>query len=129
MNPKKLDIAKQRAKLEKELGEIRHSRELRNKQSQIDSDRWHRIDDELRRLRCLELLNVAGGVVLRDRQPAGSRWAKLNDAAGTLIDVRRTRATVDFGELGMVTTPLDNLLPAAERDLQGHFVTLCRGKI
>ena len=33
----------------------------------------------------------------------------LNDAVGTLTEVRRTRCTVDFGDLGRWTMPIDDV--------------------
>lgn len=118
------NIQQERERLDAEMSRLNERFQRRRQEAERDHKRHCAIQDALLRLRCLELLNVAGGVVLRCRQPDGSRWAKLNDAAGTLIAVRRTRATVDFGELGKVTVALDNLLPAAERQHQGFFVSL-----
>ena len=118
------DIQEQRERLDAELRELKERAERRRQESYRDQKRHCAIQDALLRLRCLELLNVAGGVVMRCREPAGSRWSKLNDAAGTLVAVRRTRATVDFGELGRVNVALDDLLPAAEREHQGVFIAI-----
>lgn len=120
------DIQKQRERLEAERARLKERAARRRQEADRDLRRQLVIDDELLRLACLELVDVTGGVVLRTRLPHESRWSKLNDAAGTLIAVRRTRATVDFGELGRVSVRLDNLLPAAERGRQGFIVT-CGG--
>lgn len=117
------DIQQERARLDAELLELKSRADRRRQEANRDHKREVAIHDALLRLRCLELLNVAGGVVLRCREPEGSRWSKLNDATGTLVAVRRTRATVDFGELGKVAVALDELLPAAERQNQGYFVS------
>lgn len=118
------DIQQERARLDAEMSRLKERFQRRRQEAERDHKREMAIHDALVRLRCRALLNVAGGVVLRCREPEGSRWSKLNDATGTLVAVRRTRATVDFGELGKVAVALDELLPAAERQHQGYFVAL-----
>ena len=72
----------------------------------------------------MELVGVTDGVMLRFRQTPGSRFELLNSARGTLVKVRLTWGTVDFGTLGIWNVELDNLLPAAESDNQGMMLTL-----
>lgn len=101
------------AKLHTELQDLDRRRERR--QVEIDADHCRRLDilDELHRLRCGDLLNVPNGVKLRSHQSAGSRFAFLNDAAGTLTKIRRNWGEVNFGPLGTWRVELNNLRPTS----------------
>jgi len=112
------DHAKERERLEAEKAAIDRRREKRRQEAEHDAQRVHRIENALLRLRMLELVNVTDGVIVRHREPCGSRWAVLNDLAGTLVAVRRMRGTVDFGEHGNLDLSLGNLLAADEKQKQ-----------
>ena len=117
-------IQKRREALAEERAKLKERHERRRREAYADSQRQAAICDELTRLDSLELLGVVGGVVMRTREPTGSKWAKLNDVAGTLTKVSRTRGVVDFGELGTANIRLDNLLPASRKEEQGFFMSL-----
>jgi hypothetical protein len=55
--------------------------------------------------------HVGGQVVQRWRQRG--RWAWLNSHVGTLVEVRRTRALVRYGERE-ITEPIEGLVIAAD---------------
>ena len=114
------DIQQERARLDAEKTAIDRRREKRHQDAERDTKRRQQINEALLRLDCLALLNVAGGVVVRHREPAGTRWAVLNDATGTMKEVRRTRGLVDFGTHGDVLISLDGLLPAKQKSLQSQ---------
>ena len=114
------DIQQERARLDAEKTAIDRRGEKRHQAAERDSKRRQQINEALLRLDCLALLNVAGGVVVRHREPAGTRWAVLNDATGTMKEVRRTRGLVDFGTHGDVLISLDGLLPAKQKSLQSQ---------
>lgn len=74
---------------------------------------------ELERARLRELVGQDNAVRLRFRR--SDRWSVLNDLFGTITEVRRTRASVDFGTPhGVVRIALDALRPASE--LQGLVI-------
>ena len=76
-------------------------------------ERVDQIRAERHRLQLLALVNVPGGVQARFRLPAGARGAELNDQKGTLLQIRRSRATVVFsGEKWRI--PLNDVLPVGE---------------
>ena len=116
-------IQKRREELATEQAELKARRERRRQEADKDTRRQVAIHDELTRLDCYELLNVPGAVIPRTREPAGSKFAKLNDAVGTLKKIHRTWATVDFGQLGVYEFRLDALLPASRKGEQGFIVT------
>jgi hypothetical protein len=75
---------------------IKRTRSLRAQLQKID-ERQSQIRRELHRLDIEALVNVEGGVQLGCRYPRAHQLAGLNDVKGTVLEVRRTRATVAFG--------------------------------
>lgn len=73
------------------------------------------LDRRLRRER-LRLL-IGEPVILGHRRPD---HPELNDTTGTLLEVRRTRCTVDFGTYGKWTMPIEEVAPPETE--QGMFV-------
>ena len=120
----KQSTEQQIAKLKAELEKIHERRKQRSQKERADSERGFAIDRELHRLRLNALVGLEAGVMLRFRHPATDRCANLNDARGTLLDVRRTRATVDFGAHGRWNMKADSLIPSSESTLQGMLVVL-----
>lgn len=114
-------IEQRRAQLTAELASLKKRRERQHREREKDEKRWNEIDAELHRLSLLEILGREQGVKVRYRFPAGDRCAKLNDARGTLVAVRRTRASVDFGEHGKWNWLLSDLLPVNGE--QGEVLT------
>lgn len=114
------DLDNERKQLETEKAAIERRGEKRKREAERDGERRRQIDAALLRLDCIALLNIAEGVVVRHREPAGSRWAILNDSPGTLKEVRRTRGLVDFGTHGEVLIPLHGLLPAEKKSSQSR---------
>jgi hypothetical protein len=117
-------IAKEREQL------ISQRKKLGKKQAKLSAeiDRlWRREDALVEKERAVRLSTLVGGQVrLRYRQPAGERCAHLNDKVGTLVAVRRTRCTVDFGDgerCGRWNWPLSEIMPADE-ELQGAIINL-----
>jgi hypothetical protein len=78
------------------------------------------------RLRLKVLVGVRDGVRSSCRYPAGTQGACLNDRLGTLVRMCRTRAVVDFGDVGGDTRhwrmPLTAIIPAGQE--QGQFIPL-----
>ncbi|MCY2990914.1 MAG: hypothetical protein NTY19_24020 [Planctomycetota bacterium] len=118
---------RQRNKLTTERERIRRRAKVRQKQMRTDEERLSRIADELQRLDLLELVGKTNAVKVRYRQPFGTKCYHLNDLRGTLLAVRRTRGTVDFGPAGarpgrsgIWQYPLEELAPAGEE--QGCFL-------
>jgi hypothetical protein len=98
--------------LRKELEAIEARRQRRNKAERADAERKELIRDALRRLEFLALVGKAEGVQLRCRRSEG-KMAKLNDLKGTVLEVGRTQAVVDFaGERWRFR--LSSLQPAGE---------------
>jgi hypothetical protein len=91
-------IDKRAAELHAELAELERAA------SKLQTDE--------RRLSLLEVVGIAGAVRLK---PGSHRDARLNDAVGTLKAVRPTRCVVDFGELGTVSVPVDQLQRVGDR--------------
>ncbi len=75
-----------------------------------DQQRVMAIERALERLRLGDLVGVTGAVKPATRYEADHRYAKFNQARGTLIKVNRTRALVDFGDLGRWAWPIDELV-------------------
>jgi hypothetical protein len=99
-------------RLQDERARIGRRQQSRRKAADRDSRRLVEIEDRLRRLTLQELIGKPNAVQLRYRRAPGDKCARLNDLYGTLTEVRRTRATVDFGKGEIWNMPLDSLLPA-----------------
>lgn len=96
----KKSIAQQRSELEAENKKLdARCKKLREERDKI-SERQSKIRDELHHLSILELVGKPNGVKPRYRYSTDERQAVLNDATGTVLEVRRTRALVDFGAAG-----------------------------
>jgi hypothetical protein len=121
------ELQKQRVALEAERERLKKRVERRRLEQTKDERRNGQIEQSLERLKILEQLNVPAGVVMEVRYPENFPRAKFNDAAGTLISVRRLWGLVDFGELGKWNVRLSELLPAAERDRQGRYFMIGGG--
>jgi hypothetical protein len=111
-----------RSVLEAERDHIHVRMRARQEEREKDEALLQLIRDELHRLDLLALVGVPGGVQLACRYPPGSDAARLNDRKGTLEAVRRTKATVDFGDGMRGNIPLKSLLPADRQ--QGLFIPL-----
>jgi hypothetical protein len=60
------------------------------------------------------LIGIQSGVQVSFTRPPDDPQAWMNDAKGTLLDIRRTRGTVDYGERGEWDIPLDQIAPVGE---------------
>jgi hypothetical protein len=100
------------SRLQAERIRITRCQASRRKAAERDSRRLVEIEDQLRRLRLRELIGKPNAVQLHYRRRPGDKCAHLNDRFGMLTEVRRTRATVDFGNGEIWNMPLDALLPA-----------------
>ena len=79
-----------------------------------DNKRLDEIRQRLLRFELMKLVNEPDAVKIRYRYAQGDRCSYLNDLAGTLTEVRRTRGTVKFnGESWNI--PLSGLVPANEQ--------------
>ena len=68
---------------------------------------------QLRSLADLEpLVDIPNGVQIKFRLQG--KYAKLNDVRGTLIEIRRTRAVIDFGGNEVLSCPISAVQPANE---------------
>jgi len=92
----------------------------RRAQAKKDEERGRQIRAALHRLDLLGLVGVRDGVHLSCRYPAGHQLAYLNARKGTIVEVRRTRALVDFGD-DKWDLALDDVQPASEP--QGGFLS------
>ena len=107
-------------KLKAELDRLHKRAQKRRAEQEADQKRERVIKTAIDRNKVAELLNVPDGVTVRYRQSSG-RAAGLNDATGTVLEVRRTRCTVLFGDTKW-SFPMENLLPATEKALQGFYL-------
>jgi hypothetical protein len=96
-------IQKQRERLLLEQEQLRRKWDRLRKENEKDQKRMDTIPTELRRLEFVELIGKPGAVKLRYREQSGDRCFHLNDLRGTVLQVRRTRALVDFGAAGAST--------------------------
>jgi hypothetical protein len=110
--------------LQAEIQRIRERIARRHQQNRADDERRRAIEAELHAISIRKLVAVPGGVISRSRYPAGHKASILNGLTGTALDVRRTKATVDFGEAGRWTIPIAHLLPASKQHLQGELICL-----
>jgi len=112
-----MDIEKQVEKLEAERAAIERRLANREAANRKDRGRQYTIDETLHRLRLKALIDVADGVQLRNDWSidADDPLAPLNEAMGTMIDVRRTNGTIDFGEHGTHNLPLQSVIPATDQ--------------
>jgi hypothetical protein len=111
------EIERQRAALEAERDRL--TKRIKQAQKRIDDDKkaGRKVVQKLHRLSVIEALHVVDGVRLAYRG-----WAKdkrLDDALGTVIEVKRTRCVVDFGSLGKWRFPIEDVLPVASGEEQG----------
>lgn len=114
-------IDKQIAQLEAESNQLEKRIQKRRKQNTVDGERRHTIHRQISRLKIAKLVNAPDAVKFNYRVPFGCRGYELNDALGTVVEVRRSRATVLF--LGKRwNIPLDDLIPADGQ--QGMFIPL-----
>ena len=102
----------QRDRLISEREEITERRHRRRSEDEGDCKRLRTIEQELHRLSIIELVGKPGAVKPRYRERKGTRCEHLNDLTGTVVEVRRTRALVDFGEGGRWEMPVQWVLPA-----------------
>ena len=102
-------------KLIAERKQIEARQERRNAAEKADRKRLEAIAMALMKLQLSKLIGVADGVKVNTRYHADHPNAKFNHAAGTLVKVNRTRALVDFGELGRWTWPVYRLTAAEGR--------------
>ena len=118
----KRTIQEQRDKLTNEQRQLQNKWVPLNAEFQKDQRRVTAISNELLRLDFVELVGKPGAVKLRYQERLGGRYAVLNDKAGTVLAVRRTRVTVDFGDAGRWNWPLFDLLPTDKS--QGELLNL-----
>lgn len=90
-----------------------------------DRDRLLDVESKIHSETIRGLLGIADAVRIGHRRPSGHRDARFNDALGTVVDVKRTRALVDYGALGKWSLPLTDLKPASAE--QGMFVSFSGG--
>jgi hypothetical protein len=116
------------AKLRAELACI-SARGKRRAAAAAKDEKWRfAILHQLEALSLRKLLNVPGGVQTRYRVATG-KDSRLNDAPGTLTEIRRTRGTVLFmvdGQEQRWDFPLSDLKPATEP--QGWEISLGGGR-
>lgn len=93
------DLRKQLAKAE--VAKKRHDQQAREAQQRIFAIE--------RAIHAEEIRSIVGQQV--KRRYRGSSNPQLNDAIGTLIEVRRTRCTVDFGTHGKWEFLISDILP------------------
>jgi hypothetical protein len=108
-------------RLEVELERIRKREARRREASRRDDEKAQRIREAIHRLRLASLVGVAGAVRIQFRRPAGDKWEWLNDLPGTIKQVRRLWAVVDFNGQE-VNVPMENLIRVEQP--QGLFVPL-----
>jgi hypothetical protein len=86
-----------------------------------DDARRNALQEERHRRQLLPLVGVKNGVKIRCRASVWSKDAALNDRLGTLLAVKRTRASVDFGEVKGDARPwevsLEDLVPAGQEQV------------
>ena len=115
-------IKREREALQKErdrlLDRIRRSRK------RIEDDRRaaDTAERKLRRLAVLESVGVPDGVRVRYRGLFRDR--RFDEALGVVVECKRTRCLVDFGELGRWRMPIDEVLPVASGEPQGSWMAL-----
>jgi hypothetical protein len=85
----------------------------RRKANQDDLELIVRLESKLHRSSVVEKLNVPDGVRTRYRNRC--RDKRLDEAMGTVTNVRRTRATVCFGSLGKWNFPIGDLIPVEKQ--------------
>ena len=102
-------------KLLAEKKQIEQRQERRRKQDREDNERLCQIAEKLTGLRLMQFVDVPGGVKLNSRYGPKEQYFKISRARGTLLKVNRTRARVDFGELGIWTWPISELIAADSR--------------
>jgi hypothetical protein len=61
-------------------------------------------------------------VIYAYRRPERDPKSWMNDAEGILLDVRRTRCTVDHGERGRWTFAIERIIAASEKQGVSWFV-------
>jgi hypothetical protein len=98
---------------------------LEKKMKRLDSQfrecsrRVNQIDRQLyfaeRRKTLAPLIGVSGGVKISYRVAPDDRDAWMNTALGTLLDIRRSRVTVDYGDHKRWNLHLRDVVPAGER--------------
>lgn len=120
-------IHEQRERLTKEETRLRAKWDRLQKEADRDQRRVDAIKAELCRLEFVELIGKPGAVRVRYRFRLGDRCAVLNDRTGTVLAVRRTRATVDFGDAGRWNWLLGDLLPTEGNKPQGEVLNLGDG--
>jgi hypothetical protein len=82
--------------LDAEIAAICRRIKARQQAAEKDRERAEQIRQERHRLVLFGVVGVAGAVQVRFRSPACWAESKLNDLKGTVLEVRRSRATVDF---------------------------------
>jgi predicted RNase H-like nuclease (RuvC/YqgF family) len=109
------------AALDREVEALKKQGEKLREQMRRIEDRYQEIWRARHRLVLLRLVGVAGAVKVRFRHLA-AKSAHLNDRAGTLLQVKRTRALVDFGDDRPRDLPFEDLIPAtAQQDIFAHL--------
>lgn len=63
-------------------------------------------------------------VRLRYRMLDGHPQVRFNGATGTLIDLKRTRCVIDFGDLGMLNARVDEITHADDQAEDGVILSL-----
>lgn len=116
-----------RPKLDARLADresLRKAIERREAANRRDRGRIIELDAKIADERIRGLCGVTNGV--RRRYRDAHHMPELNDALGTITEVRRTRCTVVYelpdGTETTVDAPLDGLLPAGQP--QGEFVSV-----
>ena len=118
MNSQQSDARKEA--IVKDIAKLNSRIHDRTKRNSADLGTISQLTRESHRLTILALVGIPDGVCVRYRNACLDQ--RLDDATGTVLHVRRTRATVDFGELGKWQFAIESLLPTAERANQGWFV-------
>ena len=105
----KSNVATIAAKIDAE----RKALEAMRAKCQAKSDLIHKLRDELHVAKLDEMINVPGGVKFCYAQHHDPKIQALIGVPGTLLQIRRTRGTVDFaGETWNVV--LGNIVPVTE---------------
>ena len=89
----------------------------RLKKNRDDEDEIFKLKAKQHKAKIAELVGKPNAVRRRFRAEFNP---ELNDALGTVLEVRRTQCTVEFGDLGPWTVPIKNVIPAGDK--QGMFI-------
>ena len=83
-----------KAELQKEHEQIRLRRQRRKQADEKDAKRLQELDKLIDKENLRELVGVENAVKVRTRRLEGSEDSWVNEARGTIVKIKRTRATV-----------------------------------